>query len=142
MQEYAEAEHGERPLRRAAITLSAADSRSSSMEEAVKPFVNLMRLFSGLRAGLADGTVQGLLALTFALVLVASIVYSIAEGWSFLDSTYFAVVTIATIGYGDLAPKTAFGKLFTIAYVISGIGIFVTAAGALGEHIARKGRQD
>ena len=109
------------------------------MEEAVKPFDHLVRLYSGLRAALADPTVQGLLALTF---MFASIVYSIAEGWSFLDSTYFAVVTIATIGYGDLAPKTAFGKLFTIAYVISGIGIFVTAAGALGEQIARKGRRD
>ena len=112
------------------------------MEEAVKPFDNLVRLYSGLRAALADPTVQGLLALTFTLVMFASIVYSIAEGWSFLDSTYFAVVTIATIGYGDLAPKTTFGKLFTIAYVISGIGIFVTAAGALGEQIARKGRRD
>jgi hypothetical protein len=78
-----------------------------------------------------------LLALTSTLVAVASLFYAAVEDWSLLDSTYFA---IATIGYGDLVPRTAAGKIFTIVYVICGIGIFVAAAGALGEHIARKGR--
>jgi voltage-gated potassium channel len=106
----------------------------------VRPFWNVMRLYDGLRSALGDPTVQGLLALTFTLVLVASIFYAVVEGWSFLDAAYFAVVTLATIGYGDFAPKTAAGKIFTIAFVICGIGIFVAAVSALGEHIARKGR--
>ena len=99
-----------------------------------------MRLYGGLRSALADAVVQGLLALTFTLVMIASIFYSVVEDWSLLDAIYFAVVTIATIGYGDIVPKTAAGKIFTIAYVICGIGIFVAAAGALGEHVAREGR--
>ncbi|KAB0269207.1 potassium channel family protein [Microvirga brassicacearum] len=108
----------------------------------MKPFQNVMRLYDGLRSALADSTVQGLLALAFTLVAVASVFYAVVEGWSFLDATYFAVVTIATIGYGDLVPKTAAGKIFTIAYVICGLGIFVAAVGALGEHIARKGHRE
>ena len=108
----------------------------------MKPFWNVMRLYDGLRSALSDAAVQGLLALTFTLVMIASIFYAVVEGWSFLDAAYFAVVTIATIGYGDFVPKTAAGKIFTIAYVICGIGIFVAAVGALGEHIARKGPRE
>jgi voltage-gated potassium channel len=108
----------------------------------VKPFRNVTRLYRGLRSALDDATVQGLLTLTFTLVMIASVFYAFVEGWSFLDSAYFAVVTIATIGYGDFVPKTPAGKIFTIAYVICGIGIFVAAVSALGEHIARKGRWD
>ena len=76
--------------------------------------------------------------LTSTLVTIASVFYAFVEGWSFLDSAYFAVVTIATIGYGDFVPRTATGKVFTIGYVICGIGIFVAAVSALGEHMGRK----
>lgn len=66
--------------------------------------------------------------------------YAVVEDWSILDPVYFSVVT-ATIGYGDFVPKTAAGKLFTIVYIISGIGLFVAAAGALGAHRADKSRR-
>ena len=108
----------------------------------MRPLRNVMRLYYGLRSALSDAAVLGLLALTFTLVLVASIFYAIIEGWSFLDAAYFSVVTIATVGYGDLVPRTAAGKIFTMAYVICGLGIFVAAVGAVGEHVARKGHRD
>lgn len=58
-----------------------------------------------------------------------------------LDAAYFAVVIIATIGYGDLVPETAAGEIFAMAHVICGIGIYVATAGALGEHIADRARR-
>ena len=59
------------------------------------------------------------------------------EGWSLLDSAYFAVVTIATVGYGDLTPETTLGKIFTIGYIFAGIGLFLAAVTALSQAVMR-----
>jgi voltage-gated potassium channel len=58
-------------------------------------------------------------------LLVGTIFYHWAEGWSYLDSLYFCVVSLATVGYGDLTPTTPIAKLFTIAYLINGIAILL-----------------
>jgi hypothetical protein len=44
---------------------------------------------------------------------------------------YFCVVTLATVGYGDFAPRTSFGKVFTIVYILIGAGVFVVLAAEL-----------
>lgn len=59
-------------------------------------------------------------------LLVGALFYHFFEGWSFLDSLYFCVVSLGTVGYGDLTPTTPLTKLFTIIYLINGIGILLT----------------
>lgn len=92
-------------------------------------------LWCGLRDAMNDGQVRGLVALTFSLITGAAFFYSWIEGWGLLDSFYFSVITISTIGYGDLAPQTALGKLFTIGYVLVGLGLFVASASAIADII-------
>lgn len=52
------------------------------------------------------------------------LVYRLLEDWSWVDSLYFSVVTLSTVGYGDLTPQSDAAKLFTVFYIIVGIGIF------------------
>lgn len=59
------------------------------------------------------------------ILLIGTLAYHWLEGWSYLDSFYFCVISLATIGYGDLTPTTPEAKLFTIFYVINGIGILL-----------------
>ena len=59
---------------------------------------------------------------------LGTIVYSIVEKWSLFDSLYFSVVTVATVGYGDMSPHTVLGKIFTMFYVFVGIGLFIYVA--------------
>lgn len=47
------------------------------------------------------------------------------EGWNLIDSLYFSVITLATVGYGDFVPTTPIARLFTILYVINGISILL-----------------
>jgi voltage-gated potassium channel len=95
------------------------------------------RLWRGLAAAFADERVRSLVALAVALIAVASLFYWYVEGWSLLDAVYFSAITIATVGYGDFAPQTAWGKVFTIFYVFCGLGIFVAAATSIADSILR-----
>ena len=48
--------------------------------------------------------------------------YRFVEDWSWVDSLYFTVVTLTTVGYGDLHPTTTPSKLFTVALILIGVG--------------------
>ncbi len=59
------------------------------------------------------------------ILVVGAIFYHYVEEWSWIDSIYFCFISLATVGYGDLAPTTPASKLFTIFYIANGIGALV-----------------
>jgi voltage-gated potassium channel len=62
------------------------------------------------------------------VILVAGTVFfHFIEGWSWLDSYFFTVITISTVGYGNLVPITAAGKLATTFLIFGGLGVFALA---------------
>ena len=52
---------------------------------------------------------------------VGPALYHWLEGWSWLDSVYFVVITLTTIGYGDFSPTQPVTKIITIFYGLNGI---------------------
>lgn len=93
--------------------------------------LTLVRLIRVTRACWHDQEFRALLALFGLLLAGATLFYVRVEGWSALDALYFSVVTVATVGYGDFTPQTAWGKVFTIVYLAVGVGLFVALAGKL-----------
>ncbi|MEX0933073.1 MAG: potassium channel family protein [Candidatus Pacearchaeota archaeon] len=61
--------------------------------------------------------------LTFATLFTGTIFYSYVENLNLIDALYFSFITLTTIGYGDITPTGSISKIFTIFYVIIGLGI-------------------
>ena len=85
----------------------------------------LRRFLKVMRAGWSDSEFRGLSMVLGSWVALGTLIYSVREGWSIIDSLYFAVMTLTTIGYGDLSPTTSWMRLYTVVYAIMGIGLFV-----------------
>jgi len=83
---------------------------------------------------LKDRQYLKLLFITFSIIGIGTGAFMHLEGWSLIDALYFCVVTITTIGYGDLAPVTDSGKLFNIVYIIVGLGIILNFIETVHEH--------
>ena len=58
------------------------------------------------------------LAIAFGVVF-----YNKVEKMAAIDAFYFVMMTITTVGYGDIVPITFLGKLFTALYSVVGIGL-------------------
>jgi len=91
------------------------------------------RLIAVIRTAVADRTFRGAAISLVTLLTLATIFYHVVEGWSVIDSIYFAVVTGLTIGYGDFVPQYSISKVFTIFYALLAVGLFVTLATSLAK---------
>lgn len=87
--------------------------------------LNLVRLLKAVGRSWHVPTFRSVLALAFLILLSGTVFYRSIEGWSWIDAFYFSATTVSTVGFGDLAPHTELGKLFTVIYMFVGIGVFV-----------------
>jgi voltage-gated potassium channel len=92
----------------------------------------LWKLLQALGHGLRkDPEFRFLLILLAVILACGTGFYWRWEGWSIIDSLYFCVICMASIGFGDLTPTQPMTKLFTILYAFIGVGVFVAVAGKI-----------
>lgn len=66
-----------------------------------------------------------LIAWAYAVsILLSSVLFSIVEDRTFLDGLWWSCATALTIGYGDIAPATTFGKL--LGFVFAHVWVLIT----------------
>lgn len=91
---------------------------------------------SGLRIAL-PAVVLGLVA--------AGVLFSLVEGRrvSAWDGVWWAFTTVSTVGYGDVIPRTAAGRVLGLAVIVVGVGFLFLLAGVFVERfIATEVRRD
>ncbi|NMF85217.1 potassium channel protein [Nodosilinea sp. P-1105] len=66
--------------------------------------------------------VRGAVALGF-VIFSGVLWYRFVEGWSWLDATYMSVITLSTVGFGEINPLSPRGRLFTILLILTGVGV-------------------
>lgn len=68
----------------------------------------------------------------FVMLLIGTIAYRFLEGWTWIQSFYFSVVTMTTVGYGDFVPSTEISRLFTSFFILTGAAVAFASLGIVG----------
>ncbi|MEO1069999.1 MAG: potassium channel protein [Cyanobacteria bacterium J06638_6] len=79
---------------------------------------------------------RGVIALGF-VVFAGILWYRFIEGWSWLDATYMAVITLSTVGFGETNPLSPRGRLFTIGLIMTGVGVIAYILNNLTEAVVQ-----
>lgn len=86
---------------------------------------NVLKFFGSILRGMKDAKFRSLLFFVLVVLFIGTFFYHKVEGWRWLDSFYFSSMSLTTVGYGDLTPQTDIGKIFTVFYIFSGVGIIL-----------------
>ena len=89
---------------------------------------------------LKDRETRGVVYLVVLVLISGMLFYHSVEGWTWLDSLYFSVITLTTVGYGDFSPQTDGGKVFTMIYIFVGLGILAGFITLLSQRQQERGR--
>jgi voltage-gated potassium channel len=105
--------------------------------------IPLLLAFRGLWRAIAavgrDPETKALPVVAGILVLTGTIFYWRFEDWNIIQALYFSVVTLTTVGYGDLTPTSDGTQIFTIIYILTGLGVLVALLASVAQqYISQK----
>jgi voltage-gated potassium channel len=104
--------------------------------------ISVVLAFRGLWRAVAavwhDPETKALPFVAAALVLTGTIFYWRTEDWTIVQALYFSVVTLTTVGYGDLHPTSAGTQISTIIYILTGLGVFVALLASVAQQYIKQ----
>jgi len=78
-----------------------------------------------------------LAVILLGIVIVVGVAgYMLIEGWDLLDSFYMVIITISTVGYTEVHPQSAPGRLFTTGLIVVGVATMLYGFGVFAETLA------
>src|SRR5690242_20378638 len=75
------------------------------------------------------------LAAIVGLIAAGTAGYMLIEGMSLIDAVYMTVITITTVGYGEVRPLDTNGRIFTMLLILTGVGTAYYAFAAVTEMV-------
>ncbi len=85
------------------------------------------RLPQGLR-----NAIRGIVILVLIL-FTGTFGYMVIEGWDLLDAFYMTVITVTTVGYGEIRTVSDVGRLFTVVIIFLGMGVMAYTLGMVAQ---------
>src|ERR1700693_3380076 len=82
-----------------------------------------------------DKTALKVFLIFIFMILLGVFGYMVIEGWSFIDALFMTVITISTVGYREVRPLSLHGEVFTIFFILVGVGSFFYIITTLAEYI-------
>jgi len=84
----------------------------------------VFNLFDVLAKILIKNSFGKFLLVSVVFLVVSAVIFSYIEGTEFGDALWYALVTITTVGYGDIVPKTEYGREFGALMILFGVILF------------------
>jgi voltage-gated potassium channel len=78
------------------------------------------------------------LIILLVVVFLGTLGYKFGEGWNWLDSLYMTIITVSTVGYGEVFPLSEWGRGFTIVLIVFGTGSVVYGITGVIEYIVQR----
>jgi hypothetical protein len=78
------------------------------------------------------------LAVFTALLSVGILGFMFIENLSLVDAIYFSIVTMATVGYGDIHPQSAVGKILALLLIVGGVGTFLGVVASITDIFVKR----
>ncbi|NMC76019.1 MAG: potassium channel family protein [Candidatus Methanofastidiosa archaeon] len=105
----------------------------------LRVFVVLSRGTKGFKKFYSNNSVSYVIYLTVILIFFCGFIFSIFEkGKSLFDGIWWAVETVSTVGYGDIAPLTPAGRILGIVLIFLGIGFMSILTAAISAYFVEK----
>ncbi len=82
------------------------------------------------------------LSALFTWIAIGTILFHRLEAWNWIQSFYFSVATITTVGYGDLHPTTDLSRIIVSFYLLFGVSISLVSLTVIGSSLLAKHEKD
>lgn len=86
-------------------------------------------------------TIRMALLCVFAFIALGTVLFHALEDWTWIQAFYFSVVSMTTVGYGDLTPSNDITRLFVALYVLVSVTVMLTVLGSIGSAIVEHSRE-
>jgi hypothetical protein len=94
------------------------------------------RLLKALWKSFRHPVFKSLFMTLLFIVISGTLFYTKTEGWALFDAIYFSIVSLIPSGVETgLSPVTKLGKLFTMMYLIVGVGVMIGLIGIIGKAV-------
>lgn len=81
---------------------------------------------------------RALLAFVVIILISGTFFFMEVEHWNPVDSLYYCVTTLTTVGSGELRPHTDMGKIFTVMYLFMGVGAVLATLQLISRHAIKQ----
>lgn len=72
-----------------------------------------------------------------ALLALGTLAFHLVEGWNLLDAFYMAMMTLTTVGYGEVHPLSRAGQVLAAAYMMVGVLAVFVCIGVMVDFVVR-----
>src|SRR5437762_1753316 len=92
---------------------------------------------SGSTTGMRRFGIRSAIFAVLVAIAFGAVIFRALEGWSILDSLYVTVQTVTTVGFGDVAPRTVYGRAFATVFMLVGVGVVLYALSSTVQSIVQ-----